>query len=153
MFQHDKSASTIEQQDPAREPATDTKPSDEAMLGRQPHAQAGTGVEAKTLNLLSYFVMPVGGLIVYFASKDREVRFHAAQSILLYLSFFAASIGLSMFQFAPVNLFFVVLTAFIGIIALLGFMVLWIVMCIKGYKQQHFKLPLIGGIAERWAAR
>jgi uncharacterized membrane protein len=137
--------------------AADTKPIDEACLGRQPHAQASTGVEAKIVNLFSYFFAPVGGVIIYFASKDREVRFHAAQSILIWISTFVVTIGLNILiilQRAFFNSPFASLATIIGsVIFALGFAVLVVMACVKGYKQQHFKFPLIGKIAERWAGK
>jgi uncharacterized membrane protein len=155
--QKDRTSEMNEQHTDTPTGAADAKPIDEASLGRQPHAQASTGLDTKIVNLFSYFFAPVSGLIIYFTSKDREVRFHAAQSILIWISTFVVVIGLQILiilQHAFFNSAFASLATTIGcVIFALCFTVLVVVTVVKGYKQQHFKFPLIGNIAERWAAK
>lgn len=119
-------------------------------------APATTGLDPKVGGLLAYLLGWIGGLVIYFTQKDPEVRFHGAQSVLFAIAAIAA-------YFAAWVLWFVAVATESGILIGLGFLafavlgigafVLWIVMCVKGYHLAHFKLPVIGDMAERWAAK
>lgn len=88
----------------------------------------------------------VGGLVMYLTQKDPEVRFHGAQSILLFGSITVAQIGLA-----------ILFSGFFGfglssLLSLFSFG-MWVFMSIQGYNQNHLKLPVIGDIAEQWALK
>jgi uncharacterized membrane protein len=73
--------------------------------------------------------------------KDNKfVRFHAMQSIILFGAITVIDIVLS---FIPVIGW--IFSALIGILAF----VLWIVLMMKAYQGQMYKLPVIGDIAEK----
>jgi len=77
------------------------------------------------------------GLIFYLIEKDNEfVRFHARQSILTFLPLFILGIVVSWIPFLG------------WVIGLLTF-ILWLVLMIKAYQGNKFKLPVVGNIAER----
>lgn len=121
--------------------------------------QASTGgLDPNVGGLLSYLLFGwVGGLIMYFTQKDPEVRFHGAQSVLVSLAWFAVYIGLLIVStvsafvldsFAIAGLF----TLLYGLTALAAFG-LWVFLCVQGYQLKHTKLPVVGNLAERWAAK
>ena len=64
--------------------------------------------------------------------ENKFVRFHAMQSIIL-------SVAATVMGFVPL----------VGLLASLAYIVLWIVMMIKAYNGEKFKLPIIGDIAEK----
>ncbi|MGI9016905.1 MAG: DUF4870 domain-containing protein [Euzebya sp.] len=107
--------------------------------------------------MLSYLMFGwIGGLIMYFTQKHPEVRFHAAQSILLFGPLHAISIllgvfGGGLFGFGGATSFGV-LILLSGLLNLFSF-IMWIVMSIQGYGLKHMKLPIIGDMAEQWAAK
>jgi uncharacterized membrane protein len=83
----------------------------------------------------------VTGLIFYFVEKENKyVRFHAMQSIIVFLALFVAQIILGM-----IPILGWVLSFFIW----LGGFILWIVLMIKAYQGEYFKLPIAGDIAEK----
>jgi uncharacterized membrane protein len=76
------------------------------------------------------------------------VRFHSWQSIFLAIAWVAADIVLMILGRLP----------FIGLINLLlwplvalGFFILWVIVLIKAFNGQKFKIPLIGDLAEKQA--
>ena len=113
----------------------------------------GDGLDPKVGGLLSYLLGWIGGLIMFFTQKNPEVRFHGAQSVLMNIALVAVYIVLSIlsailaFGFGGFALF-TLLYSLLG----LGALVIWVIMCIKGYNLEHYKLPVIGDMAERWAA-
>jgi uncharacterized membrane protein len=110
-----------------------------------------TGLDPKVAGLLSYLFGWVTGLIFFLLEKEhREVRFHAAQSILVSLVLIGAYLALGVVAMIPV----------IGLLALLGYaavglggFVLWVYLLVQGYHLNHVRLPVVGAIAEDWATR
>lgn len=103
--------------------------------------KSSLGMEANLAALLSYLVGIVTGIIFYILEKDSKyVKFHAMQSILTFGFFFALNIFLS---FIPV-----VGWALIPLVGILS-LILWIVLMIKAYQGEQFKLPIVGNMAEK----
>lgn len=101
------------------------------------------GLAPNIAAMLSYLLLGwIGGLIMYLTQKDREVRFHAAQSILIF-----GGLGIVQVFLTIVNV-----PVFSFLVSLLSF-VLWIFLSVQGYKLRHTKLPGVGDIAEQWAAK
>jgi uncharacterized membrane protein len=123
-----------------------------------PPPSTAEGLDPKMGGLLAYLLFGwIGGLIMYFTQKHREVRFHGAQSVLLsiVLAGFYIALGIVTSMFAFIFSSFAIWSLMAAIQGLLGLatMALWVLMCIKGYQLEHFKLPVIGDIAEKWAAK
>jgi uncharacterized membrane protein len=109
------------------------------------------GLDPKIGGLLAYLVGWVSGLVMFFIQPNREVRFHAAQSIVVFggLHVFsilwAAVIGRSLGSgFVGRTLFALSTLILYGLIA-----ALWGFLCIQGYTRTSFKIPGAGHLAER----
>ncbi len=125
-----------------------------------PPPAAGTtteGLDPKIGGLLAYLLFAwIGGLIMLLTQKHPEVRFHGAQSVLASIAMFALGIGLgvlgAIFGMVPGLGFIAAIVSFLLSFAFsIGGFVLWVFLCIKGYNLEHFKLPVVGDIAENWA--
>jgi uncharacterized membrane protein len=106
----------------------------------QDQGKSSTGLQANTAALLSYVAGFITGIIFFVIEKDNKfVKFHAMQSIIL----FAATFALQMVC--------VMLPIFIVLIPLLNLavLILWIILMVKAYQGETFKLPVIGEIAEK----
>lgn len=120
--------------------------------GEPTGATTSTGLDPKVAGLLAYLVGWVSGLILYLVEKDHtEVRFHAAQSVLVSIAFIGLYIVLSIVSLIP---FLGWLIGLLGtaVVALAGF-ALWIYLLIQGYNLKHVRLPVVGSMAEQWASR
>lgn len=103
--------------------------------------KTSSGMNQNVAGLLCYVAGWITGLIFFLIEKEnRFVRFHAMQSIITFGGLTVLFIGLGMIPF--VNL---VLLPILGLVQL----VLWIVLMVKAYQGQLFKLPVIGDIAEK----
>jgi uncharacterized membrane protein len=87
-------------------------------------------------------------LVVAPYNRIPFVRFHSWQSIFLAIAWVAADVVLMILVHMP----------FIGLINLvlwplvaLGFFILWIIVLIKAFNGERFKIPLIGNLAEKQA--
>ncbi len=106
-------------------------------------SQTSLGLNQNITALLCYLVGWISGLIIILLEKDNQfVRFHAMQSILVFggLTLLSILIG-------GMLLFFIFLIPLLNLVGI----VLWILLMIKAYQGELFKLPLIGEQAEKLA--
>ncbi len=103
--------------------------------------ETSIGMQPNLAGLLCYFFGFITGLVFYFVEKKNKfVRFHAMQSIVVFGSFFVANLVLLVLP---------VLGVIIGGLLSLLSLVLWILLMIKAYQGEMFKLPIAGDIAEK----
>jgi uncharacterized membrane protein len=105
------------------------------------------GMQANVAATLSYALGMVTGIIFYLVEKDNKfVRFHAMQSIVVFGSLFVINIAIT-FMLGMVLPWGVrsMISGLIGIVSL----ILWIVLMMKAYQGERFKLPIAGDIAEK----
>jgi len=101
--------------------------------------------------LLSYVLGWITGLIFYLIEeKDEYVRFHAVQSIIFFGAVTAVMIVFGILELIPfIGLLFMVLTSLGGLFAF----VMWIILMVKAYQGERFKLPIAGDLAEKYSAK
>lgn len=100
-----------------------------------------SGIRPNIAAVLAYLLGFITGLIfILIEKKNKFVRFHAMQSIVVFGALFVAQWILA---FLPV------LGAIVsGLVSLLA-VVLWVVLMVKAYQGEMFKLPFAGDIAEK----
>lgn len=87
-------------------------------------------------------------LIVEPFNRNSYVRFHSWQSIFLAVAYIAVHIAMVIIGRIP---FFGWLTLFMWPLIGLGFFIVWIIVLIKAFNGERFKLPVIGSLAEQQA--
>jgi uncharacterized membrane protein len=98
--------------------------------------------------LLSYVLGWVTGIIFYMIDKRPFVRFHAAQSIVVFGGLMVVQIALTMvFGFGGFASFGFA-WALHGLVELVG-AVLWIVLMVKAYQGERFRVPVAAEITEK----
>ena len=103
--------------------------------------KTSTGMEQNLEGLLCYVIGWVTGIIFLILEKDNKfVRFHAIQSIVVFGAFTVLAV---IFYYIPHNWW--ILKLLLGIFAF----ILWIVLMVKAYSGQMYKLPIAGDIAEK----
>ena len=103
--------------------------------------KTSTGMQANLAALLSYVLGFITGIIFYVIEKENKfVRFHAMQSIIVFGFFFVVG-----FILAVIPVIGWVLIPIVGIAEL----ILWILLMVKAYKGEMFKLPIAGDLAEK----
>ena len=116
--------------------------------------KSSTGLDPRTASALAYLAGPFSGALVLWAeTANRDVRFHAWQSIIglgglviaVFLSCALAILGLFMSATAMLVMLRVatVLTAVLAIV--------WAICLWKAFAGGRWKLPLAGDFAERRA--
>lgn len=100
-----------------------------------------TGMKPNLAALLSYVAGIITGLIFVLIEKENKfVRFHAMQSLFTFGFFFILNIALG---FVPVIGWSLI--PLVGLVQL----VIWILLMVKSYQGEKFKLPIVGDMAEK----
>ena len=116
-----------------------------------PPTVGSSGLPTNIAAFLAYLATSVTGVIFLVLEKEnREVRFHAWQAIFFGIA--ALLIGMLIYIltiiFSGILSILGGLVAFLGVLIKIGLFVLWIICMIQAYKGEHFKLPIIGDLAE-----
>ena len=109
---------------------------------------SSTGLDSNIAGLLSYVFGWITGLIFFLLEeKDEYVRFHAMQSIIVFGAITVLSIIFGILFAVPF------LGAILGSFLWIASIVLWIILIVKAYQGERFKLPIAGDLAEKYSAR
>ncbi|HEY6337192.1 MAG TPA: hypothetical protein VIW68_01740 [Candidatus Sulfotelmatobacter sp.] len=121
---------------------------------------------ARALERVGLLTENIAGALAYFTfiaatvfllrepySKNRFVRFHCLQCLLLTLTCLLAGVALKM---VSVVLFLIpvvgpLFVSLVSITAVLAAFVLWLVLAVKAFQGDLFALPVLGDLAEQQA--
>jgi len=116
------------------------------------------GMAPNVAGLLCYVPCCIGlifSIVVAIAEKkNRSVRFHAFQSLLLHAAFIVVAVGLNLAQvaLAVIDLGAVgLLLSLVLLVLVVAFVAVTIFMMIKANGGEEFELPVIGPMAKGWA--
>jgi uncharacterized membrane protein len=122
------------------------------------NGKTALGLDTNVGAMLCY--LPVCGIsliysiIVLVTDKDnRNVRFHAFQSLLLTGAYIVCAIAIG-FVSGILSAAIGSIGGLVGLIfplIALGFIILMVVGCVKGYQGGSYKLPVIGDMADKWS--
>lgn len=111
------------------------------MTENPENKKSSTGMEENLAALLSYILTPITGIIFYLIEKDSKfVKFHAMQSLL-----FGIIVNILYFVLKLIP----ILGWFLSFIVSIAAVVFWIIAMVKSFKNEWYKMPIIGDIAEK----
>ena len=116
---------------------------------------AQSGMSENVAGFLCYLLGWITGLIFFLIDKRPFVRFHAAQSMVVFGGLHIINIALGIF-FGAGMMFrggfgaFGMGAALYGLISLVG-LILWILLMVKAYQHEKFEVPIAAGIAKSFA--
>ena len=117
-------------------------------------AQAGlTDNMAAALCYLLGVLTGILFLVLEPYNRNKTIRFHAFQSIFLWIAAVALFIGLSIVGFILLAIPFIgaVLSLVLHLGLGFGMLILWIMLMYKAYNNERWVLPIIGPLAEKQA--
>jgi len=96
-----------------------------------------TGLKKNTSAALAYVLGPITGVIFLILEKDKFVRFHAMQSIVVSLTMFVLQwvLGLT-----------IILLILVPLVGIVGF-ILWLMLIYKAWQGEEWEVPVLGKIA------
>ena len=111
------------------------------------------GMTPNVAGLLCYLFGWVSGLIFFLVEKENKfVRFHAMQSIAVYVAFTVIVIVLWILQLITMFIPFIgILFTVLMVLTYIAMFVMWVILMIKAYQGEKFKLPWVGNFAEKQA--
>ena len=100
----------------------------------------GTGLPKNTAGALSYVLGPITGVVFFVLEKDPYVKFHAMQSIVVFVLLFVLQwvFGLT-----------IVLLPLVPLLSILGF-VLWLLLIYKAWQGEEWEVPILGTYARKF---
>ncbi|MCL2679368.1 MAG: zinc-ribbon domain-containing protein [Dehalococcoidia bacterium] len=105
---------------------------------------SSTGLQENIACLLAYLFMWIAGLVfMLIEKKSAKVKFAGAQSFVLFLS---AHIIFFILSFVPI------IGTIVGVIGGIAMVVLWILLMVKAYNNQEWRLPVVADLADKLAA-
>jgi uncharacterized membrane protein len=111
-------------------------------------AATSEGLAENVAGLLCYLAGWITGIIFLLIDKRPWVRFQAAQSIVVFAGLTVVQIALSVMSSTIGGLLGFGLMSMLGLLIGLVTFVLWILLMVKAYKHETFKVPIAAGIAE-----
>ena len=110
----------------------------------------GGGLTDNMAGMLAYFtfIPAIVFLVLEPYNKSRFIRFHAFQCLFLTAALVALGIALAIVAMIPI---IGLITIPLHFVIWLACIALWIVLILKAYQGQMFKLPVIGDMAEKQA--
>ena len=105
--------------------------------------KTSSGLQPNVAGLLAYVLGLISGLILFLTEKNNTfVRFHAMQSICTSVGFFIMSLVLATVPLLGYALVFCLQ---------LGALVVWVILMVKAFQGQWFRLPVAGDVAAKQA--
>lgn len=115
------------------------------FAGQQRSTLTTLGLDPRLESALSYVLFWVSGLIIFFLEKqNREVRYHALQSV-----FFFGGLSILIIIIGAVPFIGALLTPFLVFV----WFVAWIALMVAAYMNYQFKIPVVSDYANRYADR
>jgi uncharacterized membrane protein len=118
-----------------------------------PAASPTEGLQENVAGLLCYVLGFITGIIFLLIDKRPFVKFHAAQSIVVFGGLFIIRAGLIFMHGMGGGL---IGWSFVGLVAWVIWLisvVLWILLMVKAYQHEMFKVPIAAPIAENIAGK
>jgi uncharacterized membrane protein len=125
-----------------------------APPGAQPYSAppaAAGGMSDNMAGALAYLFTVITGilfLVIEPYNRSRFVRFHAFQSIFFFAAWIAFWIVITVVGFILPNVVSILL-GLLSFVIWLGGIAVWILLMVKAYNNERFKLPVIGDLAEK----
>lgn len=114
----------------------------------------GSGLAPNIASLLCYICSPITGIIFLLIEKEnKDVRFHAWQSLVFGVAYIVLIILLEILAFIMgmiASVLGIIIGFFIPIVMLAAFIV-WIVCLVKAYQGERWKIPVIGEFSAKKA--
>jgi uncharacterized membrane protein len=112
-----------------------------------PTASPTEGLQENVAGLLCYILGWLTGIIFLLIDKRPFVKFHAAQSIVVFGGLSVIRLAL-IFMHGTMGLIGWGILGMIGLLISLLMLVLWVVLMIKAYQHQMFRVPIAADIAD-----
>ena len=118
-----------------------------------PPAASGGGLADNIAGLLVYLIgiLAIVFLLIEPYNKNKFIRFHCFQCIFYWCAVIAVNIGVAVLSIVLAMVNLGVVAGLLWMVLPLAYFVGWVVLMIKAYQGQMWKLPFIGDLAAKQA--
>ena len=116
-------------------------------------SSASSGLQENVAGLLCYLVGWLTGIVFLVIDKRPFVRFHAAQSIVVFGFLFVLRIILSYGILGSGFLGVLALWSLLSLLLTLVTLAAWVILMVLAYQGKRYEVPIAAGIAKKLAAR
>ena len=113
------------------------------MAEKKTETKSATDLPNNVAGALSYVLGPVTGVVFLIIGKGKFVRFHAMQSIVVFIGIFIIQWILT---------FTVILLPIVPLITIGGF-VLWLLLIYKAWQGEEWEVPIAGSYARKFVKK
>ena len=118
-----------------------------AVVGK---SKTSMGLDENVAGALCYVLGFITGIIFLVMEKDSKfVKFHAVQSIIVSLALWAVNMVITSILFATFSYSMWGIIGMVSSLISIAGLIIWIMMILKAYQGEKFKLPIAGDIAEK----
>lgn len=120
---------------------------------REPDQETQIGLDENVAAALAYVLGFLTGIAMLLLESDNDhVRFHAAQSIVVFGGLFVVSVALNFVQIAVgsgnvVSALLGGILSLVGLVVWLGGLVIWVYLLVRTYQGENPRIPGAAGIA------
>ena len=108
------------------------------------------GLDENVEGALCYVLGFITGIVFLVMEKDNKfVKFHAVQSIIISLALWIFNMVITSILFASFSYSMWGIIGMISSLISLAALIIWIMLILKAYQGEKFKLPIVGDIAEK----
>jgi uncharacterized membrane protein len=128
--------------------------SSQTDLSKEPSPETEIGLEVNVAAALAYVLGFLTGIIFYLLEDENDhVRFHAAQSMVVFGGIVVAFIALSFIQIIAgfgtiVGALLGAIISLVSLVLWVGALVLWIYLIVQTYQNKDPRIPGAAGIAD-----
>jgi uncharacterized membrane protein len=101
--------------------------------------KTGLGLKKETSGALAYVLGPITGVVFLVLDKDPFVRFHAMQSIVVFVGLFAIQWMLGL------TIILAILVPLVGIVSF----ILWLMLIYKAWQGEEWEVPFVGKLVRQ----
>jgi len=101
--------------------------------------KTGLGLKKETSGALAYVLGPITGVIFLVFEKDPFVKFHAMQSIVVFVGLFAIQWMLGL------TIILAILVPLVGIVSF----ILWLMLIYKAWQGEEWEVPFAGKLVRQ----
>jgi uncharacterized membrane protein len=106
---------------------------------------SSTGLDPNLAGLLCYLLVWITGILFLILEKEsRQVRFHAYQSLAVFGG---------LFVFSLIARFIPLIGPLVYLLVVVGSFILWILLMVKAYQGERYKIPVAGDWAEEQSGK
>lgn len=125
-----------------------------APAGAEPPAIPVPALDENIVSALCYLLLVLTGVLFLGLApynQNRRIRFHAFQSIFLWIAMIAAGMAVTVVSIVlspiPIVGFLLSITLQFGVG--LGFLMVWLMLIYKAYNHEQWELPILGPLAQK----